>query len=131
MNTICRWHQAGMEDIRLWVITSTIKQLLDPIRGIHRRHSIRTSLALYRAAVSNNTITIRCKCHLRTLTQDSVHRQIWCRLMAAKAQISVVKHQVVAILIQATEPWALADPAEVDPLLWAAMAVTGPEASRL
>ena len=48
------------------------------------------------------------------LTQDSVHHQTWCLLMAAKAQISVVKHQVVAIQIQATEPWALEDPVQVD-----------------
>ena len=119
-----------MEGIRLWAITSTIKQHLDQIRGTLKRHSIRTSLALYRAAVSNNTITIKCKCHLQTLTQDSVHRQIWCQLMAAKAQILVVKHQVVAILIQVTETWALADPVEVDLHLWAAMEVTDPEASR-
>ena len=119
-----------MEGIRLWAITSTIKQHLDQIRGTLKRHSIRTSLALYRAAVSNNTITIKCKCHLQTLTQDSVHRQIWCRLMAAKAQISVVKHQVAAILIQATATLALADPVEVDLHLWAAMEVTDPEASR-
>ena len=118
-----------MEGIRLWATTSTIKQLLDQIRGILKRHSIRTSLALYRAAVSNNTITIKCKCHLQTLTQDSVHRQIWCRLMVVKAQISVVKHQVVVILTQATETWVLADQVVVYLHLSAAIVVTDLEAS--